>query len=149
MTTVHIRQGGVVHPPVLTSNLRRHHRRLDMIDQRIGQSQPPGKQIEITALSPRIGLYGKTRGGVDFHLLLLCAGSSHQCVDIQRIGQFLFEEPLGFSVEAGHLHLIHDVGALFFVDMAVCLGSVAWALRAPAAKPATPVNLNDAIETTP
>jgi hypothetical protein len=33
--------------------------------------------------------------------------------------------------------------------MAVCLGSVAWALRAPAVKPAASVNLNDAIETTP
>lgn len=40
-------------------------------------------------------------------------------------------------------------GPAEWLGMAVCLGSVAWALRAPAAKPATPVNLNDAIETTP
>ncbi|MCS0583425.1 EamA family transporter [Massilia pinisoli] len=40
-------------------------------------------------------------------------------------------------------------GPAEWLGMAVCLGSVAWALRAPAAKPAAPVNLNDAIETTP
>jgi drug/metabolite transporter (DMT)-like permease len=40
-------------------------------------------------------------------------------------------------------------GPAEWLGMAVCLGSVASALRAPAAKPATPVNLNDAIETTP
>lgn len=40
-------------------------------------------------------------------------------------------------------------GPAEWLGMAVCLGSVAWALRAPATKPAAPVNLNDAIETTP
>jgi drug/metabolite transporter (DMT)-like permease len=40
-------------------------------------------------------------------------------------------------------------GPAEWLGMAVCLGSVAWALRAPAVKPAAPVNLNDAIETTP
>jgi drug/metabolite transporter (DMT)-like permease len=40
-------------------------------------------------------------------------------------------------------------GPAEWLGMAVCLGSVAWALRAPAAKPAAHVNLNDAIETTP
>jgi drug/metabolite transporter (DMT)-like permease len=37
-----------------------------------------------------------------------------------------------------------------WLGMAVCLGSVAWALRSPKAKPAPPVEqLNDVIETTP
>ncbi len=40
-------------------------------------------------------------------------------------------------------------GLTEWLGMAVCLGSVAWALRAPAAKPAASVNLNDCIETTP
>jgi drug/metabolite transporter (DMT)-like permease len=40
-------------------------------------------------------------------------------------------------------------GPVEWVGMAVCLGSVAWALRSPAAKPAPSINLNDAIETTP
>ena len=40
-------------------------------------------------------------------------------------------------------------GPAEWLGMAVCLGSVAWALRSPAAKPAQPVHLNDAIETTP
>jgi drug/metabolite transporter (DMT)-like permease len=40
-------------------------------------------------------------------------------------------------------------GLTEWLGMAVCLGSVAWALRAPAAKPAVSVNLNDCIETTP
>jgi drug/metabolite transporter (DMT)-like permease len=40
-------------------------------------------------------------------------------------------------------------GPTEWLGMAVCLGSVAWALRAPAAKPAAAVTLNDAIETTP
>jgi drug/metabolite transporter (DMT)-like permease len=40
-------------------------------------------------------------------------------------------------------------GLAEWLGMAVCLGSVAWALRAPAAKPAASVTLNDAIETTP
>jgi hypothetical protein len=40
-------------------------------------------------------------------------------------------------------------GPAEWLGMAVCLGSVAWALRAPAAKPAKPIHLNDAIETTP
>jgi drug/metabolite transporter (DMT)-like permease len=40
-------------------------------------------------------------------------------------------------------------GPTEWLGMAVCLGSVAWALRAPAVKPAASVNLNDAIETTP
>ncbi|MFL6634110.1 MAG: DMT family transporter [Massilia sp.] len=40
-------------------------------------------------------------------------------------------------------------GLTEWLGMAVCLGSVAWALRAPSAKPATSVNLNDCIETTP
>jgi drug/metabolite transporter (DMT)-like permease len=39
-------------------------------------------------------------------------------------------------------------GPAEWLGMAVCLGSVAWALRAPATRPATSVNLNDAIETT-
>lgn len=40
-------------------------------------------------------------------------------------------------------------GLTEWLGMAVCLGSVAWALRAPAARPAASVNLNDCIETTP
>lgn len=40
-------------------------------------------------------------------------------------------------------------GPTEWIGMAVCLGSVAWALRTPAAKPAASVPLNDAIETTP
>ncbi|KQV32783.1 DMT family transporter [Massilia sp. Root335] len=40
-------------------------------------------------------------------------------------------------------------GLTEWLGMAVCLGSVAWALRAPAARLAPSVNLNDAIETTP
>jgi drug/metabolite transporter (DMT)-like permease len=40
-------------------------------------------------------------------------------------------------------------GLTEWLGMAVCLGSVAWALRAPSAKPAASVNLNDCIETTP
>jgi drug/metabolite transporter (DMT)-like permease len=40
-------------------------------------------------------------------------------------------------------------GPAEWLGMAVCLGSVAWALHTPAAKPAKPVHLNDAIETTP
>jgi drug/metabolite transporter (DMT)-like permease len=40
-------------------------------------------------------------------------------------------------------------GLTEWLGMAVCLGSVAWALRAPVARPATSVTLNDAIETTP
>lgn len=40
-------------------------------------------------------------------------------------------------------------GPTEWIGMAVCLGSVAWALRTPAAKPAASVTLNDAIETTP
>jgi drug/metabolite transporter (DMT)-like permease len=40
-------------------------------------------------------------------------------------------------------------GPTEWLGMAVCLGSVAWALRSPAARPAASVNLNDCIETTP
>ena len=40
-------------------------------------------------------------------------------------------------------------GLTEWLGMAVCLGSVAWALRSPAARPAASVNLNDCIETTP
>lgn len=40
-------------------------------------------------------------------------------------------------------------GPAEWLGMAVCLGSVAWALRSPAAKPIPSVTLNDAIETTP
>ncbi|WP_198115900.1 DMT family transporter [Massilia rhizosphaerae] len=40
-------------------------------------------------------------------------------------------------------------GPAEWLGMAVCLGSVAWALRSPAAKPVPSVTLNDAIETTP
>ena len=40
-------------------------------------------------------------------------------------------------------------GPTEWIGMAVCLGSVAWALRTPAAKPAASITLNDAIETTP
>jgi drug/metabolite transporter (DMT)-like permease len=40
-------------------------------------------------------------------------------------------------------------GPAEWLGMAVCLGSVAWALRAPAAKAAPSVQLNDVIETTP
>jgi drug/metabolite transporter (DMT)-like permease len=39
-------------------------------------------------------------------------------------------------------------GPVEFLGMLVCLASVAWALRAPAAKPAQPVTLNHALETT-
>jgi drug/metabolite transporter (DMT)-like permease len=38
-------------------------------------------------------------------------------------------------------------GPAEWLGMAVCLASVAWALRAPAAKPAPSVNLNNALET--
>jgi drug/metabolite transporter (DMT)-like permease len=38
-------------------------------------------------------------------------------------------------------------GPLEWLGMAVCLASVAWALRTPAAKPAPSVNLNNALET--
>jgi drug/metabolite transporter (DMT)-like permease len=38
-------------------------------------------------------------------------------------------------------------GPLEWLGMAVCLASVAWALRAPAVKPAPTVNLNKALET--
>jgi drug/metabolite transporter (DMT)-like permease len=38
-------------------------------------------------------------------------------------------------------------GPVEWLGMAVCLGSVAWALRAPAAKPSPSVQLNNAIET--
>lgn len=40
-------------------------------------------------------------------------------------------------------------GPTEWIGMAVCLGSVAWALRTPATKPAASIPLNDAIETTP
>jgi drug/metabolite transporter (DMT)-like permease len=40
-------------------------------------------------------------------------------------------------------------GPAEWLGMAVCLGSVAWALRAPATRAAPSVQLNDAIETTP
>lgn len=40
-------------------------------------------------------------------------------------------------------------GPVEFLGMVVCLASVAWALRAPAARPAQPVNLNNALETSP
>jgi len=40
-------------------------------------------------------------------------------------------------------------GLTEWIGMAVCLGSVAWALRTPATRPAASVTLNDAIETTP
>jgi drug/metabolite transporter (DMT)-like permease len=38
-------------------------------------------------------------------------------------------------------------GPAEWLGMAVCLGSVAWALRAPAAKPAPSVQLSKALET--
>jgi drug/metabolite transporter (DMT)-like permease len=38
-------------------------------------------------------------------------------------------------------------GPIEFLGMVVCLGSVAWALRSPAAKPAPSVNVNKALET--
>ena len=38
-------------------------------------------------------------------------------------------------------------GPVEFLGMIVCLASVAWALRAPAAKPVQSANLNNAIET--
>jgi drug/metabolite transporter (DMT)-like permease len=38
-------------------------------------------------------------------------------------------------------------GPVEFLGMLVCLASVAWAVRAPAARPAQPVNLNNALET--
>ena len=40
-------------------------------------------------------------------------------------------------------------GLVEWVGFVVCLGSVAWALRTPAAKPAATINLNNAVETTP
>jgi drug/metabolite transporter (DMT)-like permease len=40
-------------------------------------------------------------------------------------------------------------GLTEWLGMAVCLGSVAWALRTPATRPAASVTLNDCIETTP
>jgi drug/metabolite transporter (DMT)-like permease len=40
-------------------------------------------------------------------------------------------------------------GPLEWLGMAVCLASVAWALRTPAVKPAPSINLNNALETTP
>lgn len=40
-------------------------------------------------------------------------------------------------------------GPAEWLGMAICLGSVAWALRGPAAKPAASVTINDAIETIP
>jgi drug/metabolite transporter (DMT)-like permease len=49
------------------------------------------------------------------------------------------------SIKLEHYH----PGPAEWLGMAVCLGSVAWALRAPATKAAPSVQLNDVIETTP
>ena len=63
-----------------------------MIDQRIGKAEAAGEQVEITPLGARFRLDGKARSGIELDTLLLGRRGSDDCVEIDGVGKFLFEE---------------------------------------------------------
>src|SRR5262245_22690832 len=103
-------------------NLGAGDRGLDMIDQRIGQAEASGEEIEIAALRPAVRLDGDAGGGIELDLLALGLGRADDAVEIDGIGEFMLQEGFGIGPQAGEPDLAEDRLALGIVDMAVGTG---------------------------